>query len=468
MKLPLLCRALVFLAPALVLPLRAAITLATPFRDDAVLQRDKPLPVWGLADPQEKISVQFHGQTKATTAGADGRWQVTLDPIPASADPAELVVQGKSTVTIKDVLVGDVWLCSGQSNMFLAVRLCLNPEKEAAAANHPLIRHFNVKSVVSEKPLEYVDGVWEVCTPQTVREFTATGYFFGRDLQEALHVPIGIIKATLGGSPVEGWISAPALASNPAFTVVAERWEKMRPNVQGGSIRNEPSGLYNGLIYPLEPFAIKGFVWYQGEGNAPRANEYSLLFRTMITQWRKDFRQGDLPFFFVQLPNYPEPKDTTHETWAWLRENQAAALALPNTGMAVTLDIGDNNNLHPANKQEVGRRLSLIALARVYGRSVEYHGPTFASATREGAAIRVRFDHAQGLHLTGDPSHAFLLAGADKKFVPAQAKIDGESVLVSADGLPAPESVRFEWTNAPDTILYNAENLPAAPFRTDK
>lgn len=448
-------------------PARAAPVLATPFRDGAVLQRGKPVPVWGKADPGETLKVEFKGQAHETMADAQGLWSTSLDPLEASDAPARLVVSGKQIVTIEDVLVGEVWLCSGQSNMNLSVRQVDHAAQEIAEGKHPLIRQFLVEGVVSEQPQTFVEGNWQACSPETVGDFTAVGYFFARELHRELKVPVGIIHATLGGSPVEGWISQPVLAGNPAFGVVAERWQVMKPKVSGKGLRNMPSGLYNGLIHPLEPFALAGFAWYQGEGNRERPTEYAALFTTMIKQWRSSFQQGDLPFLFVQLPNFAEPADKKRESWPLIREAQASALAMPNTGMAVTLDVGDPAQLHPGNKQAVGRRLGAVALAQVYGRKVEHSGPAFAEATPEGAAMRVRFNNAAGLAFKGDPREAFELAGADGKYLPGEARIEGETVVVSAPGLDKPVSVRFEWKNAPTAWLFNAAGLPAAPFRTD-
>lgn len=445
--------------------LPADITLATPFRDGAVLQRGKPVPVWGTAAPGESVSVAFRDQTRQTRADAQGKWSLKLDSLQASGEPAELRASGNNTVVARNVVVGEVWLCSGQSNMYFLVKEARDARREIKEARHPLIRQFLVKSFVADKPLPLVDGGWEECSPETVADFTAVGYFFARDLQRELQVPIGIIYATLGGSPIEGWMSEQALASNPAFAVVAQRWETLRPRVSGKGLRNQPAGLYNGLIHPLEPLALAGFLWYQGEGNCERADEYGPLFRTMIQQWRADFLQPDLPFLFVQLPNFIDTRDKSGDAWPRLREGQASALALPNTAMAVTIDVGDPVQLHPTNKQAVGKRLALQALARVYGRNVEASGPIFTGASHEASSLRLRFDHAHGLAFAGDAGKAFEVAGADGKFVPAQARIDGKTVIVSAPGVNLPAGVRFEWSNNPETFLVNETGLPAAPFR---
>ncbi len=448
---------------------RADVTLAPLFQNGAVLQRDKPVTVWGRASAGEAVKVEFAGVThsvKTTLADDSGRWRVELDPLGASAAPGTLTVTGHNKVTLVDVLVGDVWLCSGQSNMMFPVRQAQNAAAELAAANRPLIRHFTVKAAVADAPQQDAGGSWEASTPEAAKSFTATGYFFAVNLQRELGVPVGLIKATLGGSPVEGWISQEALA-DPAFKSVHERWAAIRPQVKGEGFRNQPSGLYNGLIVPLEPYTLKGFLWYQGEGNHLRPKEYGKLFRMMITQWRRDFRQGDLPFVFVQLPDYAEPGDNEGLSWAWLREEQASALTLPNVAMAVTIDSGEPKEHHPRNKQEVGRRLALVALKHIYGRDLAANGPLFAGAQREGSSLRLRFRDANGLKLTGDPSLAFQVAGENREFVPARARIDGNDVVVTAADGRALVAVRFEWTNTPTVFLVNDTGIPAAPFRTD-
>jgi len=467
--------------------LRADVRPGAPFRDGAVLQRGKPIPVWGKASPGERVQVSFHGETAAATADGTGRWRVELGPLAASSESAQMAVAGQNTVTVQDVLVGEVWLCAGQSNMFFTVRAAQNFTREKADAHYATIREFApngvaektktgefdvlIRNNVASQPHDTMDGSWEACSPATVGRFTAVGYFFARELQRRLGpVPIGIVKATLGGSPIEAWLSAEALASDPAFAVVAQRWEKIRQKRLGvNEIREQPSGLYNGLIYPIEPYALAGVLWYQGESNAVRADEYSRLFLTMIRQWRRGFGREDLPFIFVQLPNFggefAGPGGNAGTRWALEREAQAAALELPKVDMVVTIDIGDPASLHPANKQEVGRRAALIALAQTYGQKVEASGPVRAAVETEGPAVRVRFTHAAGLHCVGDVGRLFEIAGRDGQFEPAQARLEGESMLVSAAGVSKPSMVRLEWSNAPAAYLANNAGLPAAPFR---
>lgn len=501
---------------ALVAPGRADVTLAPFFQNHAVLQCDQPVPVWGKADPGEAVSVAFGRQRVVTTAGPDGHWRVSLAPLAASAQPAGLVVTGRNTVRLADVLVGEVWLCSGQSNMEFPVddptsnNFHLdNARAEVAAADFPLIRQFKVVRAVAEKPAGSVQGDWAVCSPATVGAFTAVGYFFARDLHRKLGVPVGIINSSWGGTPVESWMSTGALASDPAFRVVAERWQLMlreyparkaaarealaawqegvtaakaagaeaqaaylkqhrRPRMPRGPGDSwTPGGLFNGMIAPLVPAAFRGVLWYQGESNAEHAAEYRALFGALITQWRDTWARGDFPFYFVQLANYGLPSDATGETYAFLREAQTQTLTLPATGMVVTIDIGNPADIHPGNKQEVGRRLALIAEAKAYGFAGECSGPVFSSVTRAGPALHVNFTHANGLRARTAPLTGFSIAGADKVFHAANALIAGDTVVVSSAAVPEPAAVRYGWANAPLANLCNSAGLPAGPFRTD-
>jgi sialate O-acetylesterase len=483
--------------------LHAAVRLAAPFRDGVVLQSGKPIAVWGWAEPGEQVKVSFKQCTRTAQADSRGRWLVRLEAVAASDQPARLVVAGKNTVTVDQVLVGEVWLCSGQSNMNLPLTQAKDAEREIAGANHPLIRYFEVKSAVVGQPLDEAGGTWETCTPAAAGRFTAVGYFFARELQRQLGVPVGIIKSTLGGSPIEGWMSEETLKGNLAADHAVKTWAPLsaafekrtadyaaqlatwsarekaaraagrdfaepRPViVQERSDRNKPSGLYNGFIHPLEPLTLAGFLWYQGESGVGRANEYRVLLQTMIRQWRQDFQQPDLPFLIAQLPNYAETNDVTGQSWAWLREAQAATLSLPRTGMAVTVDVGDPANLHPANKQDVGLRLALVALRDVYRKRVESSGPVFAGVKQQGDSLQILFKQADGLFFKGEATNAFVIAGSDRKFIPAEARIVGQSVVLSAKGIAEPQAVRYNWENNPRRFLYNRAGLPAAPFRTD-
>ncbi|HRJ71058.1 MAG TPA: sialate O-acetylesterase [Terrimicrobiaceae bacterium] len=483
--------------------LRADITPAPLFRDGAVLQQGKPVAVWGRAEAGEKVIVAFGTQKKEATAAADGRWKVMLDPLAASATGSDLTMTGKNTVTVKDVLVGEVWICSGQSNMAWTVERAKDFPAEAAAANFPLIRHFKVAQIGADSPADTAEGDWVACTPATVKDFSAAGYFFGRELHKVLGVPIGLVNTSYGGTPVESWMSQEALSADPGFGPVSERWKKnleaypalskvyeerlakwqadkaaaakegkefkirapRKPDGPGS--RMAPSALYHAMVHPLIPYAVRGIIWYQGEANAARFNEYGKLITAMVKQWRKDFGQGDLPFYYVQLANLERKPDASAQQWAFQREAQGAVLDLPNTGAALAIDIGDPENIHPANKQEVGRRLALIALAQAYEKGGEYAGPVFRSAKADGAAMRVAFDHASGLKFLNGTAAGFEVAGADQVFHPAAAEISGEEVLVKSAAVPAPVSVRYAWRNNPEVSLYNAAGLPASPFRSD-
>ncbi|MSU66355.1 MAG: sialate O-acetylesterase [Opitutus sp.] len=490
---------------------RADITPAPLFSDGAVLQRDKPVTVWGQADPGERVVVTFAGQRRETTTSADRRWVVLLDPLPASAQGTDLAIAGKNTITLHDVVVGEVWLCSGQSNMEFAVSRATQAKQEIAAARFPLLRHVKIEHAVAATP---TDGArttgWKAAAPDNVGEFTAVGYFFARDLHQKLGVPVGLVHSSWGGTPVESWLSPAALGSDPAFQIVHERWRQMvaafprakeafdsvlaawtpaaeaakakgpaandaflkknpRPRApRGPGDPWTPSGLFNGMINPLLPYAVRGVLWYQGESNAERASEYHALFAQLITSWRANFGQGDIPFFWVSLANFKVPEDPTGKTYAFLREAQRQALTLPNTGQALAIDVGDPNDIHPTNKQEVGRRLALLAKHRVYGIVGDDTGPTFASATPEGSAFRVHFTHASGGLIAHDkPVQSLEIAGADRVFQPATGTIDRDTLRVFSPAVKQPVVVRYAWQNAPEANLFNGAGLPAVPFRSD-
>lgn len=483
----------------------ADITLAPLFRDGAVLQRDQPLVVWGRAAVAERVEVKFKSQSAVVIAGADGRWKVTLKPEAASATGAELVATGANTVRVRDVLVGEVWLCSGQSNMAMMLRSSQDAEREIAGANHPLIRHFKIPTVVADKPAFDVEGSWVTCKPETAGNFSAVAYYFARELQQKLQVPIGLVNSSWGGTQIEGWMSEATLKASPNAKEIQARWatllaehpKKVEEHAtktakwksdgekakaagkefarkapvapEGPGSRWGPSAIYNAMISPLVPYGMRGVIWYQGETNAKRHTEYGSLFTDMIKQWRADFGQP-LPFFFVQLANFEAGEGTKGSTWAYLREAQTKVLMLPSTGMAVTIDIGEPKDIHPRNKADVGKRLALHARKVVYGENVETDGPLFATAKREGKAMRVTFTHAAKLKLLpskDDDRASFEVAGEDKKWVPAEAKVRGNTLAVSAESVPKPVAVRYAWRNSPEARLFNGDGLPAAPFRSD-
>ncbi len=643
------------LAPLAALP-AAETKLAGVFTDHTVLQRDAAVPIWGWADAGAEITVEFAGAKKTTKADAAGKWMVKLDPMPASVEPRELKANGAS---ISDVLVGDVWLASGQSNMFFNVKDTANAEQEIAHAQYPQIRSFTVAQNPSLAPADNVQGTWQPCSPQTVGSFSGVAYYFGRELHQDLRIPIGLLHSSVGGTPAEAWTRLGALQSVPIFSERAAQeiaqikaqpeaikrfpgersaweekfgvkptpisdtakgwadpaldtvdWKKVtlpsqwgqlgfksggafwvrkeidlpaeaagkpftlklismseqydtaywngveighapdappeyylaqrayrvpgehvkvgrnviairifsatekaglwqwgkklevpvsdpgaindewllkqestlpalppdalasRPKPNNIPFRTVSSALYNGMIAPLVPFALKGAIWYQGESNAPRHAEYRDLLSLMIRDWRTQWQQGDFPFIIQQLVNNDAPpKDAQdqHASWPFLREAQRqVANTVPNCGMAVGIELGSQYTIHPTNKQDVGKRLALVALEKTYGHKIESSGPQYQTMKEEAAALRVSFSHAQGLNAKGGPLQRFAIAGEDRKFVWADAKIEGDSVIVSSSQVTAPVAVRYAWATNPEGCnLYNGAGLPASPFRTD-
>lgn len=437
------------------------------FSDNLVLQRATAVAVWGTADAGEAVTVSMAGQEKKTKAAADGKWMLRLDPLKAGG-PFELTIAGKNKVTVKDVLVGEVWLCSGQSNMAMTVSRSLNADKEVASGKHPKIRMFKVTSGGAKTPQSQLQGQWSVCSPKTVGGFSATGYFFGRALHKELGVPIGLINSSVGGTPVQAWTSIPRQKEMFASPEVAA-WLKAHNISNAGPTRGE---LYNGKIAPLVPYGIRGAIWYQGEANR-RGYPYLYRYRlsTLINSWRADWKLGDFPFACVQLPNFTAPQTRPVEDGGWVtvREGMAKTLALSNTGMAVTLDVGEARDIHPKNKQAVGKRLALWALGTVYDKKIVYSGPQYRSSEAKGGKVIITFDHTgDGLTTNdGKPLRGFAIAGADQKWLSAEAKIVGETVVVSNSNISNPVAVRYAWAANPDFNFYNKAALPAAPFRTD-
>lgn len=621
----------------------ADVTLPKIFGDNMVLQRDRTIMVWGWAKPKEKVRVTLNKQSRSASADKDGKWKIEL-PAEVAGGPYQLIVKGNNTITLNNVLIGDVWICSGQSNMEWTVRSSANASTEISSADFPTIRHFKVPNTVSTTPRENIPGgEWKVCSSETVGDFTAVGYFFARELTKELNVPIGLINTSWGGTHIETWTSKEAFTQSdefknmiagmprlnldsiteaktsamlsqieknqgklPVSSSQTEQWkldsfddsqwktmnipslwerhigefdgvvwfrrsfeisaadagktatlevgmiddsddtyvngtlvgstkerynEKRVYNVPAGvlkagknvvSVRAEDTGggggifgdaatvklsignnnislagawsyrvesilrttsaigpnayptlLFNSMVNPLIPFAIKGALWYQGESNAGRSYQYRKAFPLMITDWRKRWGQGDFPFYFVQLASYNanNGNSQTGSGWAELREAQAMTLALQNTGMAVTTDIGEAHDIHPKNKQDVGKRLAALALNRAYAKSRVDSGPMFKSFEIKGDKAVIAFtDIGSGLKVNDRYGYArgFEIAGADRKFVYAKAYIDGDNVVVYQDGITQPVAVRYGWADeASDTNLYNAEGFPASPFRTD-
>ncbi len=621
----------------------ANITLPKIFGDNMVLQREKPIPVWGWAEPNEKITVSFKKQTKATVAGKDGKWMIKLAPEKAGG-PFTLTATGKNKISFSNVLVGEVWVCSGQSNMEMSIGgwgKINNYEQEIAEANYPQIRHIKVPNKISITPKDDIEsGEWKIANPQNAGDFSAVGYFFAREIQKELKVPVGLVNTSWGGSMIETWVSKEAFAQSPEFkemikgmptlnldsmaklqseavikkieatqgplvskemaatwssaTLDASNWQQMtlpslwegkgftgldgvvwfkktvtvsaseagkeatlelstiddndityvngtqvgstnaynekrkytipkgvlKEGVNSIAIRVEDTGggggvfgeaadmkltiesqqqslagdwgyrvealklmpsvgpndyptlLFNAMINPLIPFAMRGALWYQGETNAGRAYEYRTSFPLMIKDWRNRWQQGDFPFYFVQLASFDAAGGNTAKgsTWAELREAQTRTLSLPNTGMAVTTDVGDAKDIHPKNKQDVGRRLAAIALQKTYGKTKVGSGPMYGSMKASASSIVLSFTSiGSGLMAKGGSDlSGFEVAGADKIFHPAKATIKGSTVVVSSNAVSKPVAVRYGWSDDAGTInLFNKEGFPASPFRTD-
>ena len=551
---------------------RAAIKPASMFTDNAVLQQQMPVPVWGTADPNEAITVAINGATATTTAAADGKWSVKLPPLKAGG-PWTMTITGSAadSITLSNVLVGEVWVCSGQSNMEFGIRLVADSEKAIVGANDPQIRLFNAGNALAFAPQSSSPGDWAVCSPDTLRKngawggFSAVGYYFGRDLKQALNVPIGLIQAARGGTMAALWTSREGLSGNPVLKYYVDQYDAevaaysdaLKPSASSApnlkalyaaakakydtdngpalakyaadvdaakakyladadaakaagqaappgpvlprrprlplaphdfSAQADPTQLFNGIVNPLIPYAIRGVVWYQGESNSggdgsypARSFEYQTLFPTLIADWRSHWGEGDFPFYFVQIAGYtpPAPRPTPFG-WAETREAQRlASLKGPNTGMAVITDLGDSKNVHPKRKELVGDRLALIARALTYKQPIEYSGPQFAALKIDGAKARVSFTHAAGMTAgsvidgsgaavaSPDKLVGFEVAGADQKYYPADAAFEGNDVVVSSPDVPTPVAVRYGWANFPVANLQNSAGLWASPFKTD-
>lgn len=463
---------------ALTLSVRADVKLPALFSDHAVLLSGTAVPVWGWAGKGEKVEVSFAGQTKSATPDANGKWMIKLDALKANAMPQELTVKGKNTLTVKDVLVGEVWLGSGQSNMAFQVLGANDFGKEKAAANLPQVRMFTVKSAPSAKAEPDCVGSWVLCSPETVGNFSAVLYFFGREIHKNLGVPTGLIHSSVGGTRIEAWTAAVVQPPEPAAKKksVASKAEATDPSEPADSTassvgKDEIGWLFNGKIAPLIPYAIRGAIWSQGENNAKRPAEIPLYHKKLallITDWRKRW-STEFPFAWVQLPNV----DSKDNRWTLMREQTLKALSVPKTGMAISIDIntdiGDKHNGHPKNKQESGRRLSLWALGDVYGKKVaSTSGPLPAGHEVKGDKIVLKFTHADGgLAAKDGELRSFQIAGEDKHWKPATAQIVGDTVIVHSPEIAKPVAVRYAWKGWPDCNLYNGAGLPASPFRTD-
>ncbi|HVS72838.1 MAG TPA: sialate O-acetylesterase [Phycisphaerae bacterium] len=480
------------------------------FSDHAVLQQAMDIPVWGTADPGESVTVTLNKDSQTATADNDGKWLVRLPAQKAAgldAPATTLTIKGKNEITINDVLIGEVWLASGQSNMEFTVSKkvksfagMLNEDEVIAKADFPKIRMFTVKQAKSRTPLTTLSGAWEVCSPKTVPAFSAVGYLFARDLQRDIHQPVGIINTSYGAATAEAWASREALAADPRLKRYLDTFDSnlaafdKNPQVTLGELppefpkptpinkkrqpptarlgnpvndQHEATVLFNGQLNPIIPYAIKGAIWYQGEsltGGKTGLNTFGHLTSALITDWRTRWHEGDFPFLIVQIPGQQDISNNP-----LVREQQNQVLQLKNTGIACIIDTGEAKNVHPKNKEPVGERLDRLALALAYGQKIETSGPVFDSLTIDGNKAIVKFTHTDGqLVAKGGPLKWFQVAGADQKFHDAVAEINGDTVVLTSPDVPAPVAVRYAWDNFPDGAnLFNKDNLPASPFRTD-
>ena len=464
----------------------ADVTMPPVLGNGMVLQRDLPVPVWGWADAGEKISVSFAGQTKTAKAGANGKWMVKLDPLKSNNKAASLTVTGNNKISLDNVLVGEVWICSGQSNMEWALGSSMNAKEEVATANHPQIRLFNVPGrTTSPLPKEKGAGSWQVCNPKSAIGFSAVGYFFGRRLQKVLGVPVGLVGSNWGGTRIEPWTTLAGFKSVPELSKIADQVKNYKADTKVGG--GSPSAIYNSMVHPLAPFAMRGGIWYQGESNGGEGVTYYHKKHALVNGWRKAFQNKDLAFYWVQLANFRQPNNNPAggDGWARIREAQTKALDIPHTGMAVAIDLADAHNpndIHPRNKQDVGGRLAQWALHQTYGKKdLVPTGPLYKSHKVKGNAIHLTFDHiGKGLmvgkkikleptaEVKGGKLEHFAIAGEDKKWFWAEATIDGETVVVKSSDVRKPVAVRYGYTmNPANANLYNKEGIPASPFRTD-
>jgi sialate O-acetylesterase len=485
----------------------ASVRLPAVIGDNMVLQQQTEAPVWGWADAGERVKLQGSWTTSGVEAvtGHDGRWSARLKT-PKAGGPYTLTIKGSNEIVLKNVLIGEVWICSGQSNMQFTLGKGqrwytgdINEQTEAQAADYPQMRFFTVAPKYNDAPQADCNGAWAPCTPETVRNFSAVGYYFGRELHKKLNVPVGLICAAYGGTVAEAWTKREGLAADKELTEMLAAydrdktafpllradydkeqtaWEaaKAKAASEGTAFnltqpkkptrvpnQNSPTVLWNAMVNPIVPFAMKGVIWYQGESNALRAWQYKRLFPQMVQSWRAEWKQGVFPFYYVQIAPF---KDQGPE----IREAQRLVMSsLANTGMVVTTDVGNCNDIHPRNKQPVGERLARWALTRTYGlQGIAFSGPMYKDVKFEGSKAVVSFDYAaDGLQAKASELTGFTIAGKDQKFVTGKAKIEGKTVVVWSDEVKEPAAVRFGWTQCPEATLFNRAGLPASPFKTD-
>lgn len=503
MKLP---RVILVLGLALSPALRAELKLPAIIGDHMVLQQKQANPIWGWDTPGTRVTVSFAGQSHTATAGADGQWRVKLDPVTANATPQTLTIAGTNRRELQDVLVGEVWMCSGQSNMGFKLRSDWNGDLEAAATHHANLRLISVPQVGTQELKTDFNGKWQAATPETALSFSAVGLLYGRYIHEIVGVPVGLIDNSWGGSAAEAWIRRETIERDPRFAALMETTRKREADLQSekgkaafeasvekwkvdskkakqekkafppapvqwltGNAR--PGNIFAGMVHPTLGYGIKGVIWYQGESNAGRAYEHATLFPFLIEQWRKEWGQGDFPFYWVQLADFkPEKAEPGDSDWAELRETQTKTLALPNTGQAVIIDLGEGRDIHPRNKHDVAARLVRWALVKDYGMKLPYRSPEFKSIAIKGNTATVTLDcFGSTLKAFDVPEvKGFAICGADKVWRWASAKIVApDKVEVSSDQVTEPIAVRYAWADNPVCNLYSNDGLPVTPFRTD-
>ena len=490
----------------------ADVKLPSIFGDNMVLQQGIENPIWGWADSGEKVTIHIEGHDKKldSMAGKSARWQLKLPKLKASNEPIEITIKGKNTITLKNVLIGEVWVCSGQSNMQWPVDASNDPDLEKLSANYPNIRFITVPRIGTQEPQNDFEGQWEACNPETAGQFSAVGYFFGRQLHQTLGVPVGLIDNAWGGSAAEAWIRRDRLDKLPAAKPYMEQWKNTEANYDEAKInadfkkklaawetrakaareskkpvpnkpraprnplvgQHRPANLYNGVLKPIIGYGIKGAIWYQGESNSSRAKAYRDVFTLMIESWRQDWNQGDFPFYWVQLADFKDEVATPGDSsWAELREAQSLAMKLRNTGQAVITDLGEAHDIHPKDKQNVAKRLARWALAKDYGYDIVHRSPQYKALQRNGNKVVLHFEYVGGGLDTFDVRTpvGFTLAGNDEVFHPAKAKIVGKDrIEVWSDAVPNPIAARYAWADNPVCNVQNREGLPLTPFRTDE
>ncbi len=473
---------------------QAALKLPNIFTDHMVVQQNIPIKVWGWTNPNQDVSFEFAGQTTAVKANSEGRFDASLPAVKADGKSHTLTIKADDTVTINDVVIGEVWICSGQSNMQWTVNQSNDADLERLAGKNPNIRMINFPQTGSQTPIEsHPDRKWMICTQEDVGKFSAVGYFFARQLQQTTDLPIGMINNAWGGSACEAWINRDVLNADEQYKPLMERWQGMESQFEALSAKAErtdeekktfenlkrqmtgnqrPANIYNGVLKSHLGYGIRGAIWYQGESNAGRAYQYRELFPLMISNWRKEWGQGDFPFYWVQLADFKEEKAEPAESdWAELREAQTMTMAkLPHTGQAVIVDIGEGKDIHPMNKVDVGRRLARWALANEYGIQVPFRSPQYKSMEVKGGSIELTFDYVDGGWRPFDVREpvGFAIAGEDRKFVWAQAKInENGTISVSSSAVSNPVAVRYAWADNPVCNMFSKAGLPLTPFRTD-